>query len=267
VKSCWFNKQFCILQKNIKIIKISFLQEDLDAKLLRIQNKNLSERLVQRQKLEAELREKIQRLQNRKVNDDNKLCLIDRFWTQLDEDLRIIMERFDSESISGQQSGGSDTKPSGSSNNSTADSAAAGSTHAVRKFLAKLNDWDKEEIEELLVERVKFTTQTVAKLVLNFDRFLIIFFNYICKLICSLKKYCFNKNRLGKKRDVYYKELVQVASNNTGSTAPQLDLAPKIKELSDENTRLGELVTKCQDKAHSAGLEVSFVLTFRFVYL
>ncbi len=149
--------------------------------MLRIQNKNLSERLVQRQKLESELREKIQRLQNRKVDDDNKLCLIDRFWTQLDEDLRIIMERFDSESInqsensnkSKQNSSGNGQESSGSSSTGGGNKSSAGSSQAVRKFLAKLNDWDKEEIEELLVERVKFTTQTVAKLVLNYDRYIL----------------------------------------------------------------------------------------------
>jgi hypothetical protein len=41
---------------------------------------------------------------------------------------------------------------------------------AVRNFLAKLNDWDKVEIEDNLKDRVKFTTQTVAKLMTNYDR-------------------------------------------------------------------------------------------------
>jgi hypothetical protein len=65
--------------------------------------------------------------------------------------------------------------------------------------------------------------------------------------------------RLSKKKDSYYKELMQVSSKLIGedaSTAPQLDLVSKIKELSEENGRLNELVTKCQDKMHSAGLEV-----------
>ena len=69
---------------------------------MRIQNKHLSERLIQRQKLEADLREKIELLQTRKTSDDSKLCIIDRYWTQLDEDLDLLLERFDSSgSISG----------------------------------------------------------------------------------------------------------------------------------------------------------------------
>ena len=118
----------------------------MDIKVLRIQNKNLSERLIQRQKLEAELRERINQLQNRKAEDDNKFYLIDRYWTQLDEDLRIMLERFDTESLPDY------------------------SSQSVRKFLSKLNDWDKDEMDDLLAERVKFTTQTVAKLVSNYDR-------------------------------------------------------------------------------------------------
>ena len=47
---------------------------------------------------------------------------------------------------------------------------------AVKHFLAKLNDWDRVELEENLKERVKFTTQTVAKLITNYERFL---FNFI----------------------------------------------------------------------------------------
>jgi hypothetical protein len=34
------------------------------------------------------------------------------------------------------------------------------------------------------------------------------------------------------------------------------DSKAKIKQLHDENVRLNELITKCQDKIHSTGLEV-----------
>ena len=161
----------------------------------------MSERLLMRQKLETELREKITRLENRKVDDDNTLCLIDRFWTQLDEDLRIMLERFDSESINNQESkttssGGQTDDASSSSSGGSGGGGSGGdvksSCQAVRRFLAKLSDWDKEEIEELLAERVKFTTQTVAKLVLNYDR-------------------------LTKKKDLYFKELIQSTKLSHGN--------------------------------------------------
>lgn len=73
-----------------------------------------------------------------------------------------MLERFDSES------GKEACDPIGekaSKNDST-----KFSSQLVRNFLSKLNDWDKCEIEDSLKERVKFTTQTVAKLVTVYER-------------------------------------------------------------------------------------------------
>ena len=143
--------------------------------MLRIQNKNLSDRLIQRKVLEAELREKIEQLQNRKVTDDSKLLIVDRYWTQLDEDLRAMLERFDSSMLTSSVES-MDTSSSGKENNSGAGSSSGknkenkSSTQSLRNFLAKLNDWDKVELEDNLKERVKFTTQTVSKLLTNYDR-------------------------------------------------------------------------------------------------
>jgi E3 ubiquitin-protein ligase BRE1 len=148
----------------------------LDIKVLKIQNKNLSERLVQRQKLENELREKLDKINERKLSDDNKICIVDRYWTQLDEDLRIILERFDSSNLANEEqitSGSNTNNPKVNSKSKDINqikSGAATPAAALRNFLAKLNDWDKVEIEENLKDRVKFTTQTVAKLITNFDK-------------------------------------------------------------------------------------------------
>ena len=130
--------------------------------MLRIQNKNLSERVLQRKRLEEDLKEKIDGLQNRKLIDDNKICIIDRYWTQLDEDLRIMLERFDNSAMEHKN----DKKPS---------------SPAIRNFLNNLNDWDKFELDENLKDRAKFTTQTVAKLITNYDRY----FNGIFIMILS----------------------------------------------------------------------------------
>ena len=149
----------------------------MDVKVLRIQNKNLSERLVQRQKLEAELKEKIEHLQNRKASDDGKLCIVDRYWTQLDEDLRYILERFDCNTTidlvdtDGSLASSSNSNKTNSSGN-TINKENQSSNQSLRNFLAKLKEWDKVDLEENLKERVKFTTQTVSKLVSNYDRYI-----------------------------------------------------------------------------------------------
>ena len=136
---------------------------------------------MQRKSLENELKDKLEKLQNRKVADDNKLCIIDRYWTQLDEDLRIMLERCDTNLKD-------DTKDNIDFKESTSILEACSKiqhnllteqqNQPIRNFLAKLDDWDKIEIEENLKERVKFTTQTVAKLVANFERFLIFFITH-----------------------------------------------------------------------------------------
>ena len=168
-----------------------FLQEDLDIKVLRIQNKNLSERLLQRQRLESDLRERIDQLQNRKAADDSKLCIVDRYWTQLDEDMRLMLERFDetaahsfqdvddgsSNKSNKENSGGGGpaaTSGVGQSKTTVGNNNNKASSSSVRQFLSKLNDWDRSELDESLKERVKFTTQTLGKLITNYERLFIL---------------------------------------------------------------------------------------------
>jgi hypothetical protein len=214
-----------------------FLKEDLDLKVLRIQNKNLSERLIQRHQLENDLRQRIDSLVNRKASDDSKMCIVDRYWTQLDEDLRLMLERFQcevdvitsggvvatpsSDNVTNVSSPASSTSSSSSSSSlskkssisrsvspgdddedddnddnddidnspdhhhsstkikkkktvnsndkdTKRDTSLKKSNQVIRNFLQKLNDWDKVEIEETLKERVKFTTQTISKLITNY---------------------------------------------------------------------------------------------------
>jgi hypothetical protein len=86
------------------------------------------------------------------------------------------MERFDcSSSSSSSSSIDSDNNNSSSSQNKSSNekenNQSTTTNQALRNFLAKLKDWDKVELEENIKERVKFTTQTVSKLVTNYDRY------------------------------------------------------------------------------------------------
>lgn len=69
-------------------------QEEMDIKVLRFQNKKLVERLDRRSALENDLRGRIERLQQRQNTDEYVLGLMNQYWTQLEEDLRILLERF-----------------------------------------------------------------------------------------------------------------------------------------------------------------------------
>lgn len=57
----------------------------------------MSQRLELRQRTEAELRQRIEQLEKRQMQDDAVLNVINRYWNQLNEDVRILLQRFDAE--------------------------------------------------------------------------------------------------------------------------------------------------------------------------
>ncbi|CAB0029683.1 unnamed protein product [Trichogramma brassicae] len=71
--------------------------EEMDMKVLQFQNKKLAQRLDQRHRLEAELRQRIEQLEKRQTQDDAVLNVVNRYWNQLNEDIRVLLQRFDAE--------------------------------------------------------------------------------------------------------------------------------------------------------------------------
>lgn len=55
----------------------------MDMKVLQFKNKKLCERLEQRQTMEDELREKIEKLEKRQATDDTTLLIVNRYWSQV----------------------------------------------------------------------------------------------------------------------------------------------------------------------------------------
>lgn len=52
-------------------------------KVIQFKNKKLCERLEQRQVMEDELREKIEKLEKRQATDDTTLLIVNRYWTRV----------------------------------------------------------------------------------------------------------------------------------------------------------------------------------------
>lgn len=52
-------------------------------KVIQFKNKKLCERLEQRQAMEDELREKIEKLEKRQATDDTTLLIVNRYWSQV----------------------------------------------------------------------------------------------------------------------------------------------------------------------------------------
>ncbi|XP_051968152.1 E3 ubiquitin-protein ligase BRE1B-like [Xyrauchen texanus] len=67
--------------------------EEMDMKVIQFKNKKLCERLEQRQALEDELREKIEKLEKRQATDDTTLLIVNRCWTQLEENIHELLQR------------------------------------------------------------------------------------------------------------------------------------------------------------------------------
>ncbi|KAL0272152.1 UNVERIFIED_CONTAM: hypothetical protein PYX00_005230 [Menopon gallinae] len=133
----------------IQIGPISMLEE-LDIKVIQFQNKKLAQRLEQRHRIEAELRQRIEQLEKRQTQDDAVLNVVNRYWNQLNEDIRVLLQRFDAE---------------------TADeSENRNENEATTSFLMQLSTWDKEELDDKLANRVQVSKRAVAKVIQAFDR-------------------------------------------------------------------------------------------------
>lgn len=55
------------------------------------------QRLEQRNRIETELRQRIEQLEKRQTQDDAVLNVVNRYWNQLNEDIRVLLQRFDAE--------------------------------------------------------------------------------------------------------------------------------------------------------------------------
>lgn len=78
------------------------------------------------------------------------LNVVNRYWNQLNEDIRILLQRFDAE---------------------TADeSETKNESEATTSFLMQLSTWDKDELNDKLANRVQVSRRAVAKVIQAFDR-------------------------------------------------------------------------------------------------
>ncbi|ROT82861.1 putative E3 ubiquitin-protein ligase Bre1 isoform X2 [Penaeus vannamei] len=129
----------------IQLGSISTLDE-MDMKTLRFQNHKLYQRLEQRKRLEEDLRSRIEQLEKRQTqsDDDDVLTVINRYWNQFNEDIRLCCSDFDAE---------------------TADeSETRNESEATTSFLTQLSTWDREELDEKLVNRSRCPSELWPRL-------------------------------------------------------------------------------------------------------
>lgn len=126
--------------------------EELDIKTLQFQNRKLGQRLSLKNRVEEELRGRIDQLEKRQTQDDAVINVINRYWNQLNEDIRILLQRFDAETGDEMET--------------------AGESDSTKSFLTALSTWHKQELDEKLASRVQVSQRAVAKIIQVFDHLL-----------------------------------------------------------------------------------------------
>ncbi|OWK50821.1 E3 ubiquitin-protein ligase BRE1A [Lonchura striata] len=152
-------------------------QEELDIRTLQTKNRKLAEMLDQRQAIEDELREHIEKLERRQATDDASLLIINRYWNQFDENIRIILKRFDLDQGLGDLLSERkalvvpEPEPDSDSNQERKDERERGEgLEPAFSFLATLASSTSEEIESQLQERVESSRRAVAQIVTMYDK-------------------------------------------------------------------------------------------------
>uniref|UniRef100_W5JYJ8 E3 ubiquitin protein ligase n=1 Tax=Astyanax mexicanus TaxID=7994 RepID=W5JYJ8_ASTMX len=145
--------------------------EEQDIKALQVKNRKLGEALDQRQVIEDELRERVERLETRQATDDASLLILNRYWNQLDDNMRLIARGYDqagSEPVDSQPSEPRSLKPGtpepdGDSNQERAKDRGQG--EGATSFLAMLASSTSEEMEAELQERVESSRKQASRVV------------------------------------------------------------------------------------------------------
>lgn len=126
--------------------------------------------------MEAELRQRIEQLEKRQMQDDAVLNVVNRYWNQLNEDIRVLLQRFDAETAD-ESENKSALRRKMQYNNIFCDKflqqnilLITDESEATTSFLMQLSSWDKEELDDKLANRVQVSKRAVSKVVQAFDR-------------------------------------------------------------------------------------------------
>jgi len=208
--------------------------EEMDIKVLEFQNKKLAQRIEQRMRTEAELRHRIEQLEKRQTQDDAVLNVVNRYWNQLNEDIRVLLQRFDAE---------------------TADELENRNENEVTtSFLAQLSTWDKEELDEKLANRVQVSKRAVAKIVQVIDRLM----QRNEKITHVLKGDSLASAGSGEEEQQQSSGDAETTSASAGVHALEETLKQTHIEIMSENHKLQNLNTSLHEKFHTMSLKMIF---------
>uniref|UniRef100_A0A8D0D6Q5 E3 ubiquitin protein ligase n=1 Tax=Sander lucioperca TaxID=283035 RepID=A0A8D0D6Q5_SANLU len=197
--------------------------EEMDMKVLQFKNKKLCERLEQRQTMEDELREKIEKLEKRQATDDTTLLIVNRYWSQLDENVHVLRKRIEPDApVTSTPAPPAPPLPEPTPmEEDDASPPPAPLSDNAKGFLATLEHSSEEELTLNLQDRMQFSKEAIACLVCVFDR-LHSHIDNMCKQV----------------QDDSQSDIINV--NHT---------------LLEENNRLRDLATLLQGRHHKMSME------------
>ncbi|VDN59365.1 unnamed protein product [Dracunculus medinensis] len=226
-------KQRLVEFEPVRISSVSATSE-IDAKVLAVQHYKLSERFQYKERQIAQLQKRVEQMESRQAQDDAMLCIINRFWNRVqyfqyfridlefqnfDEDVRILLQRFDAETA--------------------LEGEIEKECEGTRNFLANLSHWENEEMEGKLKQRVEFSRRAITKLIQVFDHI-----TQRNEKIAELIASCSSATNEDEKKVC-------------GMLAVNGCITKWNKELSDENSKLQKIVTKLQAENSSLSSKVS----------
>ncbi|KAI1699842.1 zinc finger, c3HC4 type (RING finger) domain-containing protein [Ditylenchus destructor] len=216
----------------VRICSISGVK-DIDNKVLKAQHYKLCERFRHKEKLRQILEKRVEELEGRQAKDDEVSCIINRYWNRLDEDVQLLLQRFDAEATL------------------DVEDRALGDEN-VKHFLTVLSNWGVEEVDEKLSERVEFTRRALSKLVQVFDK-VVERNTRLCSLI-SGEKDPFNPSRLSSPDDSEHNKSPEVPESPKKELI-EAELKNHVINVLNENVKLQRLTTKLQAENHRLTLE------------
>uniref|UniRef100_A0A8C2X9V1 E3 ubiquitin protein ligase n=1 Tax=Cyclopterus lumpus TaxID=8103 RepID=A0A8C2X9V1_CYCLU len=146
--------------------------EEMDMKVLQFKNKKLCERLEQRQTMEDELREKIEKLEKRQATDDTTLLIVNRYWSQLDENVHVLRKRIEPDApVTSTSAPPAPPLPEPTPlEEDDASLPPAPLSDNAKGFLSTLEHSSEEELTLHLQDRMQFSKEAIVCLVCVFDR-------------------------------------------------------------------------------------------------
>ncbi|XP_012554643.1 E3 ubiquitin-protein ligase BRE1A isoform X1 [Hydra vulgaris] len=221
------SKKSFLLSEPINLGPVS-TEEELDIKVLKIQNKNLFSRLEEKNSQEDEFKVRFSKLERLRENDHNIISAMNLAWNQLNEDIILMVQRF-------QETSEDDTYRI---------------NETTTAFLEKLSNRTTKGISEELEKRLIHSKEITKKFILALDG-----------VLSRKDKLTQTIDRCTKKKEkLEHEDKSEISENQVEQDFPDvstidLEIRQENSILRTENKRLHDAYTSLHEKYHQTSTE------------